>query len=178
MTEVWVPITGFGDAYSVSNLGNVMRTAPRQLKHRKIDPWANFKPSDIRANTNRSGYRQVRIGVSGSQTTISIHRLVAKAFIPNPDGLKDVNHKDGDKTNNRVDNLEWISRSGNVLHAISNGLQKVLCGEAHGNSKLNTEAVKDIRTRACKPKDFAAKYGVDVTLIYLVLSRKIWKHVE
>lgn len=177
MVELWKNVIGFGNAYSVSNFGNVMRTSPRQSRHRKIDPWKNFSPRKIGVYINRGGYHQVRIWPSGAQRTVSVHRLVALAFIENPNNFSDVNHKDGNKTNNMVENLEWISRSGNVLHAISTGLQKINVGEKHGNSKLTNSAVFDIRSSNLTPKLLAAKYNVDITLIYLVKNRKIWKHI-
>lgn len=73
---------------------------------------------------NGHGYKQVFISVEGKRYVRYIHRLVAECFIPNPDGLPEVNHKDGNKANNNADNLEWCTSSYNKLHAIRTGLKK------------------------------------------------------
>lgn len=181
MTEIWLPVMGYGDAYSVSNLGRVMRTARRR-------PWREapahrpsravpFEPSECRSYITRSGYPQVRIGPAGAQKTVSVHRLVAAAFVPNPRGVRCVNHIDGDKTNNRPENLEWVTHRENTVHAVKAGLCVVPKGEAHANSKLSEADVRAIRADGRVARIVAADYGVDLSLIYLVRHRKIWKHV-
>lgn len=178
MLEVWVPIIGYGDSYSISNLGRVMRTSPRQLKHRKCDPWKNFKPSECRSYQNRGGYLQVRIGPSGSQKTVCIHTLVARAFVENPRCLNEVNHKDGNKLNNHPSNLEWVTRSEQIVHAVKNGLQPILKGERHGNAKLSEFAVREIRSSKDVARILAEKHNVSVSLVHYVRQRKIWAHLE
>jgi hypothetical protein len=100
--EVWVCAPGFEGLYEVSNYGNV----------RRFDNKAQLK-----GGLNSYGYVVFSLSKHGKQYMKKGHRLVAEAFIPNPDNKRDVNHKDGDKTNNFVDNLEWASRSENVFHA-------------------------------------------------------------
>lgn len=90
-------------AYEVSDTGEV-RHGERILKQQ----------------TDRKGYRRVKIGRSH---LIRVHREVAKAFVPNPEGKPQVNHKDGDKGNNRADNLEWVTNAENQLHAYRTGLK-------------------------------------------------------
>lgn len=95
----WKPVVGYEGQYEVNNLGEV-RSFPNR-KHKRIQI---LKPTpDIK------GYLQIGLGSAKNRKTIRIHRLVAEAFIPNPDGFPCVNHKDEDKTNNRVDNLEWCT---------------------------------------------------------------------
>lgn len=178
MDEIWLPVVGYGNSYSVSNTGLVMRTAPKQLAHRRCDPWANFKPSPIRSYKNRGGYLQVRIGHSGAQKTVCVHSLVANAFVSNPNGLREVNHKDGNKLNNCDCNLEWVTRSTNIIHAIALGLQPVLRGESHGNAKLSDDAVRAIRLSSETAKKLAETYSVSRDLIYYIRKRKGWLHVE
>lgn len=178
MLEIWAPIIGYGDSYSVSNLGNVRRTSPRRIKHRRCDPWKNFTPSECRAHKNRGGYLQVRIGPSGQQKTVCVHTLVARAFVENPRNLNEVNHKDGDKLNNTSVNLEWVTRSEQITHAIVHGLQPIMKGEHHGNAKLSECAVRDIRTSKDVARKLADRYGVSISLVHYVRQRKIWAHIE
>lgn len=72
--------------------------------------------------SNGLGYLQVKFTINNKEYRKYIHRMVAEAFIPNPNNYTDVNHKDGNKQNNTVENLEWVSRSQNIAHAIKNGL--------------------------------------------------------
>ena len=79
--------------------------------------WSNLRNRFLVTNaTNSSGYKNVIFRNNPIQKTYMVHRLVAEAFIPNPDNLPQVNHKDGDKTNNRVENLEWVSVRKNAIH--------------------------------------------------------------
>ena len=86
----------------------------------------NYAKSDLagflKLRNNGQGYLQVSL----KRKSAGIHRLVAKAFIPNPNNLPEVNHEDGDKTNNNVENLKWVTRSENEQHSLKNGLRK--CG--------------------------------------------------
>lgn len=99
MEEVWKDIKGYEDLYQVSNYGNV-----RSLNYNKTG-----KTRILRTITNNSGYIQVGLHKSGNMKLCTVHRLVAQAFIPNPDNLSIVNHKDYTKTNNTCDNLEWCN---------------------------------------------------------------------
>lgn len=78
----------------------------------------------LKAQADQKGYLRIKITVNRNSRTIKVHRVVAEAFIPNPQNLPQVNHKDGNKLNNRADNLEWVSASENAKHACKNGLWK------------------------------------------------------
>lgn len=104
--EKWRDIN---ESYQVSNLGRIKSKETNQIKRIILDKY---------------GYQKVVIKDYGKSTTFSVHRLVAKFFIPNPRDLREVNHIDGDKQNNNVSNLEWCTRSENVLHAFRMGLKK------------------------------------------------------
>ena len=107
--ETWRPITGTKGFIEVSNEGRVrslLRGTPRVLK----------------TQTDNNGYHRIRVTIEREKITYKVHREVAKAFIPNADNLPQVNHKDGNKNNNSVDNLEWITNKDNAHHAIENGL--------------------------------------------------------
>ena len=106
-TLQWKTITGYENLYSVSSDGNV-------LSHNKYGILTKKK--------NKSGYFYVQLFNNTKMKSYLIHRLVATEFIPNPLNLPEINHKVGVKTNNYVDNLEWIDRKGNIEHAVEKGL--------------------------------------------------------
>ena len=98
MTEIWKDIEGYEGLYQVSNMGRV-KSLGKGGTHKQVHYLKQAK--------ERCGYLFVALCKKGKVKQFKVHRLVAKAFIPNPNNLSQVNHKDEDKTNNRVDNLEW-----------------------------------------------------------------------
>lgn len=117
--EEWRDIAGYKGLYQVSNFGNV-----RGIKRGGV----------LSPHTLQDGYCQVMLCKDGKVRGKLNHRLVAEAFIPNSDNKPQVNHIDGDKTNNKVDNLEWVTQSENQLHAIKTGLQTIKRGSECYNS--------------------------------------------
>lgn len=135
----------------------------------------------IRGEVTRNGYIRIHVSHHGVQYKFLVHRLVAEAFIPNPDNLPQVNHKDGNKQNNSVENLEWCSASDNQKHAYRMGLKSAV-GEKNGQSKLSEKDVIEIRTLYVKGKHtehnsrgLAKKYGVDPKTILDIVNGKLWK---
>lgn len=128
--EIWKDIKGFEGRYQVSNMGRV--------KTLKGETW--IKP----AHLNHWGYPRVqfRISKTSKSKNYAVHRLVAQAFIPNPDGKPEVNHKNGIKTDNRVANLEWCTPAENTRHAVATGLKV---------GKPNTWTVKGGHNARSKP---------------------------
>lgn len=161
--EVWLPILGFRGRYEVSNFGRV-----RGLT-------AILKPS-----INNCGYLNVGLCLDRIRKTKKVHRLVAAAFLPNPENKPQVNHKDGDKSNNKASNLEWATKSENELHAYSTGLKiKLRPGDRPENIKLCPEKVLEIRSllsNGAKGVELAKKYNVTPMLISLIKNRQIWTH--
>lgn len=115
--ETWVKTEHPG--YSVSNLGRV-RSDPRIIDRGTYS--VNWTGRILSPRSHSGGYNQVTLGELGNQY---IHRIVAKAFIENPLDLPTVNHKDGDKTNNEVSNLEWMTQSDNNEHACDKDLREI-----------------------------------------------------
>jgi hypothetical protein len=120
MKEQWLPISGYENSYEISSIGRVKSVAKYYGRCYK-----QFKPESIlNTKDNGRGYIQVELSKKGKPKIFYIHRLVALAFIPNPQNLSEVNHIDGDKTNNAIHNLEWASRLTNEKHAWQTGLKK------------------------------------------------------
>ena len=112
MNEIWKPIEGTNGVYEVSNTGKV----------RSLDYKRTGQIAEISTRKNNRGYVIVSLSINGKAKTALLHRLVASAFIPNPNGLPQVNHIDGVKENCSVDNLEWCDASYNMRHASEHGL--------------------------------------------------------
>lgn len=106
MVEIWKDIVGYEGLYQVSNLGRV-----KSLGNGKTH---NSKERILKARKETNGYLRITLTKDGKQKKYTIHRLVATAFIPNPDNLPIVNHKDEDKLNNRIENLEWCDAKYNI----------------------------------------------------------------
>lgn len=113
--EIWHPCVGFETHYEVSNFGNV-RSIERMVRH----PKGGLKKSPaklLKQGKSKSGYYIISFCVDGIKSNQTVHRLVARAFIINELNKPQVNHKDGNKQNNHVDNLEWVTVSENGLQA-------------------------------------------------------------
>lgn len=137
MQEVWRQIKGYEGAYEISSLGRV--------KSLKSD-----KPLIMKPKVESNGYLRISLYNNKKGHSVSVHKLVAEAFLGRrPDGMQ-VNHIDGDKTNNKVDNLEYCTCSENIKHAYDAGL-KEKCRE-HGSSmfKMNEGKLKAYRNRISK----------------------------
>lgn len=116
-TEIWVPIPGYEGAYEVSNKGRV-----RSLDRLVVDMGGKrerlFKGTIMRLQNDKDGYKFVHLHLHGvEKRNIKIHRLVAKCFIPNPKNLPYINHKDFDRSNNKVSNLEWCTAQQNTVYS-------------------------------------------------------------
>jgi hypothetical protein len=139
MEEVWKPVLGFKDRYEVSDFGRV-RGLPRRMVY-----------SDGRVGMLRGGVIKGGLGQNGyyavtfdSKCRKLVHRVVAEAFLENPKNCRTVNHKDGDKTNNSVSNLEWASYRENNVHARSTGLN-LQHGERSNLARHSDQFIESVR---------------------------------
>ncbi len=162
--ELWKPVEGH-DGYAVSSLGNV-RTYWKSSCHM---PSASFRDEcRLLTPTNERGYLRVKM----NGTTYRVHRLVATAFIGNPRSHTEVNHRNGIKSDNRADNLEWSTRRANVVHAHKFGLVK---------NTASHDVVRAIRRRRDAGESGASlsrEYGISQGEVCLIAQRKIFKFVS
>jgi hypothetical protein len=165
--EIFKDIIGFENLYQISNLGNVKSFGNNKYKKEKI----------IKQIESNSGYKTVCLSKNNKKKTYTIHRLVALCFIHNPNNKPQVNHINGIKTDNRVENLEWVTLSENIKHAYSKGLINVSKAENHVNSKLTNAQVLEIRAigRSLTQREIGEMYGVGQVLISNVLNNISYK---
>ena len=169
--EIWRPLVGFKISlrYEVSNYGQLA----------SLDYWHKEGRRKIRPlQTSKKGY--LRTTIQGR--VIQMHRAVALAFIPNPCGYDQVNHKDGNKKNNHVDNLEWCNSKINVQHSLKTGIANRAKGERCRTAYLNEQSIRKIRSEY-KPHvrglrdSLAKKYGTTAGNIKTIIAGKSWRHV-
>ena len=133
MQEIWKDIKGYEGLYQISNLGNVKSLKRNRFNYRLQRMIVVNKEKLLKQSFDGKKYLFVTLQKHKSRKNYRIHRLVAEAFIDNPNNLPQVNHKDGNKNNNCVSNLEWCDGSYNVKEAFRLGLSKK--GAVHPNSK-------------------------------------------
>jgi hypothetical protein len=120
METIWKDVVGFEGYYEVSNTGLVRRKKTHTIY--KDGRVAFFSETILKQGLNHKGYSRVFLSKESNKSTRTVHRLVAEAFIPNPEKKATVNHKDLNKQNNSVDNLEWLTNKENMQHAFKNGV--------------------------------------------------------
>lgn len=134
---------------------------------------------EIKPNIKKTGYANAILSVEGKILHKSIHRLVAETYIPNPDGKPCVNHKDGNKLNNCVDNLEWCTYQENMDHAIKMGLKRSMKGSNNPHAKITSEIAEQIRADykiISSYRKVARKYGIDYTSVADIVKFRTWNN--
>ena len=129
---------------------------------------------------DKGGYRQLCLkDASGRSRSVLLHRLVAKAFIPNPENKPQVNHKDFNGLNNSVENLEWVTEQENHDHKMEHGRNVAPEGEGHGMAKLKESDVVDIYTLikegSLTQKEIARRYGISSSTVSHIKTGRLWK---
>lgn len=161
-------IEGF-EGYFVDEQGDV-------YGNRKCQPNLKCELRKLKPYLDKYGYVKVSLHKQQKQHPKTVHRLVAKAFIPNPENKPQVNHINGIKTDNRVCNLEWCTAKENIRHAENKGLRGSK-GEKNKRAKLTEAQVLLIREDLRTQHEIAADYGVSRSIIGFIKTKKTWKHI-
>lgn len=174
--EVWKDIKDFEGIYQISNHAKVKRLS-RPISHWRGN-MRNLPEKIIKQMTTTNGYLKVHLHKEGKMRTFSVHRLVLSHFVPNYDNLPTVNHIDGNKQNNNLDNLEWASLSRNAKNAYDIGLNRPNMGSKHNNSKVTEANVLFIRnSKQLSNKKLAEMFGITDSNITAIKKRKTWNHI-
>lgn len=178
MIEKWKPVKGYEGLYEVSSLGRI-KSLSKRVDSGKCH--RSYSEKILKPGKDCNGYLRVSLSnFNHLAHTHKVHRLVAEAFIDNPEKLPEVNHIDGNKANNSIDNLEWISASDNLKHAYKNGLKSVK-GAKNPAAKLTAEQVVFIKAHFI-PRDneygcvaLSKKFNVHRKTISRVVNNISWK---
>ena len=150
MSEVWQKVKGYEDSYLVSNHGRV-----KSLSSSRVFTGSN------------SGYARCRIG----GRMLRVHRLVAEAFIPNPENKPQVNHLDGDKQNNHVSNLEWCTNAENAIHAYQTGITETVNPPF---TKDDVKAIRKLKAEGFGATEISRKLSLNYWNVSKVYNNKTW----
>ena len=165
--EIWKPVVGYEGLYEINNKGEI-----KTIKSGRIIKY--FK--------NKDGYLSCKLSKKSKTKTYLVHRLVAQAFIPNPENKPYVNHKDSNRLNNTLNNVEWCTPLENVKHMIISGRSTYKKGSNNINSKLDENIVISIlniyKNKNVTQRFLSKKYDVSLSAINSVINRKTWKHVD
>lgn len=169
-STIWKPIPGLENKFLVSNTGLIRTIKTGKLRRTLISP---------------NGYEIFTYYVGDwrllNNTTLSVHRAVALAFLPNPENKFTVNHKDGVKTHNWVENLEWATQRENVAHAVITGLKAPMNGEFNTHAVLTETKVREIRAKSAQGisgLQLASEYGVQPAAISKIVTRRSWRYLD
>lgn len=177
--EEWRAVVDYEGLYEVSNLGRV-----RRLDRVYVNPQGTAVPRPARfvsvCRASR-GYRGVSLRKDGIQHYRPLHRLIAQAFIPNPDNKPFVNHLDSNPANNSITNLEWVTAKENTHHCIKAGRMRQARGEDYKNrTKLSAAKIHEMdrmKREGAGTSQIARAMGVALTTAHDALYRNTWKHI-
>ena len=178
MKEVWKNIKGYEGYYEVSNWGRVRNVA----RMNKVCMGIHKKTGKIMKQfLHHLGYKCIGLRGGRKKRRYLVHRLVGEAFLKKRLQGEEINHKNGKKADNHIENLEWTTRRENIKHAFRLGLQIPCRGELSGRSKLTEKQVRNIRKMYSKGKTSYRKlskaFGVGYSTIAHIIKRESWKHI-
>lgn len=167
INEVWRDVIGYEGLYQVSDSGHVMSLRTGRILKEGVDKETNIRNIGL---YNAQGVRK----------SYTIHQLVMRTFVGECPPDMEINHDDGDRSNNTLSNLEYCTHQYNIRHAIRTGLYKSPTGENAHASKLTQKKVDEIRASYIPKRGMktalAKQYGVTAAAIHKIVTRKTWKH--
>ena len=170
--EIWKDVKDYEGVYQVSNLGRI-----KSLKRL----WVN-DDRIIKGYPDGNGYHQIDLHVNGRRKVYKVHRLIAMSFVPNVNNFREINHRNGIKTDNRAENLEWVTRSDNMKHCFATGLHETMAGERCGRHKLKEKDVIFIRESVGRLEysqaALARKFNVSRSLISKIILGLCWTYLN
>ncbi len=168
--ETWIEMNGYEKYYKISNYGRVLSYVKKYKNGFKL-----LRPKILKCRQAKTPLSYSLIG----KKTVTVHRLVALHFLPNPNNLPEINHIDYNKHNNYISNLEWVTHKTNIDHAVKNGLMD--CGEKSCLSKLKEKQILEIRKLGMDGDyskiKIAKIFKTTPANITFILTRKTWKHI-
>ncbi len=176
--EIWKPVQGYEGLYEISSHGRLKSLA------RIINPGrkrSRFKPEKILKWCNSQGYLATYLSVDNGKKFVRAHVLMMQAFTPNPENKPEVNHKNGIRNDNRLDNLEWCTHSENIQHSYQVLKRVSQKGVNNGNCKLTEVDVLNIfqkRREGGSFRGIAKVFNVSKTHIQHIIHGKLWKNLE
>jgi len=186
LKEVWKDINGYGGYYQISNKGRVKSLSRKRLGkpfRNGTKGIANVRQRILNPNITKLGYIHYVLQKNAKSLTVKAHRLVAQAFILNPQNKPHINHVDFNKQNNCVHNLEWVTQSENERHTIKNGIKKSTRGNKYLGSyqkRLNPTIVKSIKrlSRYHQTNELCSMFGLSRFVVRDLLRGRSYKNVE
>lgn len=178
MEEIWKDIKDYEGLYQVSNQGRIKRLSGKCLA--KGGNYRNLTETILTLFPNKTRYNYLYVNLNNNGIKqFRVHKLVALAFIENPNNYPQINHKDADKNNNSVENLEWCTGQQNIDHAKANNLYPERFGEKAPNCKLTQLEVDNIKERLKNKetgRSIAKLYNISEGMLSLIKHNKNWKN--
>ena len=173
----WRKIPGLPEHYEASPLGQIRRlpyvytgTTKAQTKCARLLPQKIYRFKSL----STKGYQRVNL----EGRVWAVHRLIALVFVPNPDGLPQINHKNGVKTDNRAKNLEWVSNQQNRDHAVATGLHPIGSEISKRLKESDIPVIRALAAQHVPQHEIAARFNVCQQTISHIVRRSTWQHVQ
>jgi len=180
--EIWenVNLDGCRDNYKISTNG-IVKSIKRKCFIKNSNKWRTVPEKILSLKEDKDGYLCLHLSSNIKNWYGSLHRLLALTFIPNPLNLPQVNHKDGNKLNNKLENLEWVTAKQNIQHAVDTGLNISVKGEKRAFAKMTDKLVLEARKRYKEENislvKLAKDYSISPQTLHDIVKGNKWKHL-
>lgn len=164
MSVIWKDFI-YSNVYEISNIGD--------FRNKNTGKF-------LKARVLKTGYMSIAPSHDGKQRHYSLHRIIAIHFIANPNNYEQINHKDGNKINNNILNLEWVTARENVKHSYTTGLKINPKGPKNPKSKLKIDDILEIKrllNLKVLQKDIAKKFNISQSIVSKIKIKKMWEHL-